>query len=606
MTLTRFKQRCIGQLVFFFTNPHIFLGVVMVMVCLVFVLYPALDIFFQSFQVHSGDVRRLSLEVGQWTAAHWERALNSQFSSRTFFKPLLNSLLVSLATTFLAMVVGVVLAWLIVRTDLRWKSLIGGTILLPYILPSWTLSMAWLALFRHDGLLPYSQGVLQHFTGLSVPDFWVYGPLPIIIVLSVHFFAYTYLLSAAGFATIDSSLEETAEIHGATQIQIIRQITVPLALPAIMSAFVLTFAASLGTFGVPYYLGRRVGFSVISTHLYGNMNMGRPGDAFVLATTVVLLSGIALYVNTQIIGKRRQYTTMTGKGNRRSITPLGRWRSPLSLILVIFSLLVGVFPMLLLILQSLQRRLGDYSFANFTLDPWIGGAGSIDVVYSGVLRDPRVGQATMNTVVLGLTVGIISIILIPIIGYIVARGRGTRLSKLVEQLSFLPYIIPGVAFGAIYFTMWAVSRGPIPALYGTLSLLILAAAVKRMPYAARAGIASMLQIGRELEEAAIIHGASWIASMRHVFLPLIRHGLFVGFILVFIHVLKDLSLMVMLVSPRTQVLTVSAMAFNDSGIEQLAYAIAVIIIAITLVGTAIAKKITRGDPLKVFQEGGGN
>ena len=578
----------------------------MVAVLLCLTLYPALEIVFQSFKVHVQDARRLSLEVGQWTTTHWERALNSPMSNRVFYRPLLNTLLISLGTTLLAIIVGVVLAWLVVRTDLPWKGLIGGMVLVPYILPSWVLSLAWLTMFRHDGLLPYRKGLLQYLTGVSVPEFWIYGPLPIMIVLAGNLFAYTYLLSAAGFATVDSSLEEAAEIHGATRSQIFGRITAPLALPALMSAFVLTFASCLGTFGVPYYLGRPVRFEVMSTYLYGNMNIGRPGDAFVLATVLVLMAGTAVYINTRIIGKRRQYTTLTGKGSRRRITPLGRWRIPLGVVVGVFSLGAAVFPIVLLFLQSLQSRRGDYSLANMTLDSWIGEVGSVADVYSGVLRDPRVGRAALNTVTLGLTVGTISAILVPIIGYIVARGRGTRLSKLVEQLSFLPYIIPGVAFGAVYLTMFAVSRGPIPALYGTMTLLILASVIKRMPYAARTGIAAMLQVGNELEEAARIHGASWIATMQHIFLPLIRHGLFVGFILVFVHAVKDLSLIIMLVSPRTQVLTVTATAFNDFGVDQLAYAVAVIIVVITLIGAFIAKKISKGDPMQVFQQGGGN
>ena len=113
------------------------------------------------------------------------------------------------------------------------------------------------------------------------------------IVLAGNLFAYTYLLSAAGFATVDSSLEEAAEIHGATRSQIFGRITAPLALPALMSAFVLTFASCLGTFGVPYYLGRPVRFEVMSTYLYGNMNIGRPGDVFV-ATVLVLMAGTAV------------------------------------------------------------------------------------------------------------------------------------------------------------------------------------------------------------------------------------------------------------------------------------------------------------------------
>lgn len=186
-----------------------------------------------------------------------------------------------------------------------------------------------------------------------------------------------------------------------------------------------------------------------------------------------------------------------------------------------------------------------------------------------------------------------------------ARERGTRLSQVVEQLSFLPYIVPGVAFGAMYLTLWAVPRGPLPAMYGSLALLILASAVKRMPYAARTGSATMLQIGNELEEAASTHGASWFVTIRRILAPLARHGLFAGFILTFVGVTKDLSLVAMLVSARTEVLPVTAFGYADMGADQLSYAVAVIIIAIVLLGTALAKKLTKGDSIEAFKNAGG-
>lgn len=536
---------------------------------------------------------------GDWTLAYWERALASEFSSRTFYEPLFNTLLVCAVFTVLTLAIGTLLAWLVVRTDLSNKGPIGALVVLPYILPSWTLALAWVTLFRHDGQDAAVQGVLQSLTGIAVPDWFVYGPVPIILVLVVNYVAFAYLLAAAAFSTIDSSLEESAEIHGATRLRAFRRITVPLVLPAVGSAFILTFAAGLGTFGVPAYLGMPVGYEVMSTWLYGNMRIGRAGDAFVLAVVLVALAAFTVYLNTLLVGRRRQFTTITGKGHRRQLISLGRWRQPLSWAIMIGTAVVGLLPILLMVIQSLQRRLGQYSFSNFTLDYWI--APEVASFFRGALRDPRVLEATMNTLYLGLSVGAITVVAGLLIGYAIARGRGSRLARVLEQMSFLPYIIPGVAFGAIYLTMWATPWGPLPALYGTMALLILAASVYRLPYAARTGTSAMMQVGQELEEAAKMHGASFLTTIRRVLIPLTKQGLFVGFILVFVGVTKDLSLFVMLASSRTEVLSVVALGHTERGLEQIAYAIAVMVVAFVLLGVAVARRVSGAESANLFR-----
>ena len=588
----------------YLTTPRIVLGWILVILLLYLVLYPVVELVVQSFQLQGRDaIRFRGQSAGDWTLYYWQRALASQLSQRIFVRPLINTLIISSGYTALAMLIGTVLAWLVVRTDMPWGKLVGSLAMIPYILPSWTLGLSWITFFRHDGQLHGIKGMLQSLTGIQVPEWLVYGPVPIIIVLAMNYFAYTYLLASAAFATVDSSLEEAAEIHGASRGYILRRITMPIILPALASAFVLTFASGLGTFGVPAYLGRPANFEVMSTYLYGNMQLGRTGDAYVLATVLIILAAITVYLNSLILGARRQFTTMTGKGTRKKVTSLGVWRYPIGVLAVLFTAFAGLLPICLLVLQSLQKRLGDYSLSNLTLDYWIGK--QVDVVYKGVLLEPRVMKAALNTTILGLSVGAISVIGGLLLGYVIARGRGTRLSRIVEQLSFLPYIVPGVAFGAMYLSIWAVPRGPLPALYGSLALLILASAVKRMPYAARTGISTMLQIGNELEEAATIHGASWFTTVRRILAPLARHGLFAGFILTFVGVSKDLSLVVMLVSARTEVLPVTAFGYVDAGVDQLSYAVAVIIIVIVLLGTALAKKLTKGDPMEAFKNAGG-
>ena len=143
---------------------------------------------------------------------------------------------------------------------------IGTIVVIPYILPSWSVAMAWIIAFRNNRIGHGAAGVIQSLTGIVTPDWLVYGQFPIIAVLSLNYFAFAYLLGAAAFSSIDASLEEAAMIQGAPGKTYLRKITLPLILPAIGSAFILTFARGLGNFAVPALLGFPVRYYVLSTN----------------------------------------------------------------------------------------------------------------------------------------------------------------------------------------------------------------------------------------------------------------------------------------------------------------------------------------------------
>ena len=139
-----------------------------------------------------------------------------------------------------------------------------------------------------------------------------------------------------------------------------------------------------------------------------------------------------------------------------------------------------------------------------------------------------------------------------ILGYAIVKGRGTRLSKLVEQLAFIPYVIPGIAFGAVYIAMFTKPFGPIPALYGTFALLVVVSVAKHIPYSSRSGVSAMLQVGKELEEAAQIAGASPWHRFKRIIFPLTSTGFVSGFLLTFITTMRELSLIILLVTPNNR------------------------------------------------------
>ncbi|WP_439524318.1 ABC transporter permease [Marivita sp.] len=190
------------------------------------------------------------------------------------------------------------------------------------------------------------------------------------------------------------------------------------------------------------------------------------------------------------------------------------------------------------------------------------------------------GLASIGSGVLGI-----------LVGYVVVRTPVRALSVFLRQVTFLPYLVPGIAFGAAYLSLFAVPRGPIPALYGTYAILILALMADQMPYASRAGISAMMQLGKDPEEAAQIIGAGWFQRMRRVVIPIQKGSLVTGIMLPFISGIKGLSLFVILAVPSTDVLTTFSLRLVDYNYTQAANAVVLIIAAIAYFGTLLAQKL---------------
>ncbi len=593
-------RRAVNAVKLWITTPHRWMGWLFLLVFGYLILVPVGEIILATLRIQEGDARRAGGAIGDWTLYYWQRTFTGDLSRRIFYEPLMNTLIVSVGYTVLAMTIGVTLAWLLVKSDIPFKKFIGFAALIPYIVPSWTIALAWLTMFGNDRVGIGAPGILQSVIGIVPPDWLAYGMFPITIVLAINYFAFTFLLSASALATIDGRLEESAELHGAGGRRILRAITLPLILPALGSAFILTFAQGIGTFGAPAFLGIPVRFYMLSTQLYQSAGIGRFGDAFALTLILIVMAGLAIVMNSMMMGRRKQFTTMTGKGSTHRRVPLGRWRWPVTIVTLLFVSIAAFMPITLLVWQSLQLQLGNFGITNLTLTYWIG---EIDGM-RGIVADPRVRHAAWNSLIIGLAVATSTALIGILTGYVVAKGRGSRLARVVEQVSFLPYVIPGIAFGAIYLTMFARPVGPLPALYGTIWIIILAAMVNRLPFASRTGISAMMQIGHSLEEAAEVHGAGFFTRLKRILLPLSKRGFLAGFILSFVSTVKDLSLVVLLVTPQTMVLTVLTFGYVELGRRQFADAIGVVIVVLVLSCTWLAQWATKTNPLEGF--GGSN
>jgi len=578
-------------------QPQVILGLLLVVILAGLVVVPFLQLVHDTAVWQEAD-RRMSrsAEPGAWTLFHYLRVFASPLSVNIFYRPLFHSLTTSLTISFTAMLLGGLMAWLVVRTDMPFRKTIAVFAVIPYVLPSYTLALAWLDFFKNERI-GGAVGICSWLFGVTPPDWLAYGFVPIVVTLSLHYYPFTYLLVSGALVSLDSNLEESGEVLGASRFRILRRITFPLMLPALISAFILTFSRAVGTFGTPYFLGAPVRYFTLATTIYTSIVNRTPAVAYIGALVLIVISMVIIYLNQKVIGEK-SFVTIAGKGLRRRVTPLGAWRWPaFSLMATLVGLAVFV-PLLLLAWQTLMLYPNDYSLGNLTLHYWIGESqAALAEGESGILRNGQILGAAWNSIRLSVIVAVITGIMGILIGYAVVKGRKTNLAVLLEQGSFLPYLIPSIAFGAIYLALFSRSIGPLPPLYGTFALLVLVCVAKNLPFSARSGISSMMQVAGELEEAGIMAGANWLTRFRRIILPLTLAGSLSGFLLAFISTMRELSLIILLITPETRTLTTMTFRYVEQGYSQFADAIILLIVILVVGGEFLARRIGKRETI---------
>jgi len=572
-------------------RPELILTVGFIALLGFLVLTPLIEIIGDSMVVQSYDLSYLpDAEEGSFTLFHYGRVFTQRLSRSLFYKPLFNSLMIGAGVTVLGVVIGTLLAWLLVRTDLYFRPAFTALAVVPYMMPSWVLALAWLTLFKNDRV-GGAEGMFNFLFGIQTPNWLAYGMVPIIICLALHYYAYAFLLMSGALFTVDSELEEAGAICGLPRFKRLLKITFPLLLPALGSAVVLTFIRILGTFGTPALLGLPVNFYTLSTRIYASLNARNMGDGFVLALVLVFMAIIMIYINSRVLGVRKSFATLTGKGFRQRPIQLEAWRLPLTILVGLFMAGVVFLPLIILLWETFMLDPGDYSFENYTAHFWVGESTyELASGEEGILRNDNILSSLWNSLRLGVGAALLNGFLGLLIGYAIVHGRGTRLSKILEGMAFAPYIFPSIALGAIYLGMFSTPFGPLPALYGTFALLVLITTVKNLPFSSRTGIAAMLQIDKSLEETARVQGIGWFRRMARIIIPMSTSGLMAGMLLTFITAMRELSLIILLVTPSTMVMTTVIFAFQEQDAAQHASGVTLILVLIIILANILVRR----------------
>ena len=560
------------------------------------ILWPFFQLVLETLTWGDGD-RRLSRDAipGEFTWFHWLQATASPIAGKMLYGPLINTLVTGAVSTVLALSTGGILAWCVVRSDMPGKRWLQPILTLPYIIPSFAIALAWETIFRSPKV-GGQPGLYEAFLGVGPPEWISYGTIPISITLAIHSFPFAYLLVAGALATIYSQMEESALISGAGRLTILRRITFPVVAPAFVAAFILTFGKTIGQFALPFLLGAPVQFHTVATMVYATLALGLDSLAYVLAVVLIAISLVAIWLSNRFVNKKSaRFETISGKGFRSREVALRQWRWPVFVAVALFGFTVGILPLILLAVQSVMLIDGFFGLENLTWHFWIGGSNP-DIAFGepGVFNNNNILGATWNTLKLAFLSAVIASVLGLIIAYIVVRRSDNPLARALDHIAFIPFLFPTIAFGAMYLTLFAEPVGPIPALYGTFTLLVLISVVSRLPYSVKTGVTAVTQIGKELEEAAELAGASWSMRFHRVVMPLASAGLTSGMMVSFVGVMRELSLIILLITPSTRVLMTAGFGYAEEGLTQLSNALVLIVAVLTILGELVLWRIGKG------------
>ena len=586
------KRRLKNLILNVLKNPFNMVVLVSLIILFCLIIIPLLTMISSTFTLAQGELRRVQGHVGDFTLYYWKYILTGTMANAVLWGPLKNSFVCGFFTVLVSVPLGSVLAWLMIRTDIPGKKVLGLLVTVPYMIPSWTKALAWLAMFRNS--TSGANGFLAGM-GIPIPDWLAYGPIAIVLCMSMHYYAFSYIMVSGALRSINSELEEMGEIQGASKAQILRHITLPLILPSVLSATVMTISKSIGTYGVPANLGNRIGYYTLATKMRNFIDQGPQAVGYAMSIALVLLAAVIIFSNQRIVGVRKSYATVSGKGGRATLMPLGKAKKPLMAFLMVFLFLAMVVPFFVLIMETFQITTGaGYGLDNLTLYNWIGKSGQIAKYtnYEGIFRNPKFFSAFWNTIRLTLIGSIITAICGQFLGYISSRGRGKWYGDLTEQMVFVPYLMSGIAFSTMYFSMFSRPHfgGLMPSLYGTFTLIVLTSVVKHFPFASKSGTANMLSISVELEEAADIAGASFWKRMSSIIVPLAKNGFISGFMLTFISIAKELDLVIIMMTPSTQTMSYLAFTYSQEGYNQMSDAVSVCVLVFILVCYTVANR----------------
>mgnify|MGYP005830234947 CR=1 FL=1 len=474
------------------------------------------------------------------------------FSVERTYEVLNNTLIVVAGSTAIAAILGVLSAWLLAYTDVRFKNVIQLFVFLPFIIPSYITSLAWVEFFGPSGTLNSFMSLI----GLEQVSWNLYSMSGLIFVMGISHFPLVYLFTVNVFRRIPREMELAAKSSGAGTLTAFRKIVLPMALPGIIGGAFIAFLGGLDNFGIPAFLGTPADIPVLSTYIYQQI-IGFGTTSFNTAAVMSVVLGIIAIMGMGIQwlflrrSKRLETTTM-------DYTPryhLGKMRLPIEMAIWLFFVITGIFPLLSMAATSFLSAYGlDYSLETMTFEN-----------YSYILTSNSTVEALTNSVKLAGATTLIGMLIGTLVAYYRVRKADTTI-KLMEGAITVPYALPGTVLAlAMVFTWMEPIPGWNPGIYGSALIMYIAYITRFLVLQVRSSITAFQQLDMNIEEASRVSGTNGLPKWRKIMIPLITPGVLSGALLVFLSALTELTVSALLYSSTTKTIGVTILSFQQSG-----------------------------------------
>ena len=468
-------------------------------------------------------------------------------------RALVNTLIVSVIGTVLAMGFGCGMAWLAARTDVPWKPFIHLCGMMPIFVSQLIAAVAWTLLA--SGRSAYLNMILRE---LGIPfQLEIESLGGIAFLFGLYFAPFPYIFLYSALTLVNPDMEEAASVHGGSTRKILSRVTFPLVKPALIGSLLLIFVFMVEDFPIPQILGFPAGIETLSIRIYTLMSTAPANPNQASAVAMLLTALVCCLVFTQrYILRGRDYRTVTGKGAQARMYPLGKFRWAAAAFVVLYALLAVGLPLFALIQGAFRPNLfvrdlsALFDISQMTTKHFVN-----------ILGDRAVYFGLMNSLLAGGTVAILGVAFYFSLAYVVNRtdlpGR-----QLLEYAAMLPLAVPALVMALGILWTWVAVPLPI---YGTLWVIIIAFIARFMPAGYRVISASILQVHDDLEHAAMVHGASRAKTVWRVTLPLLRGGVAAAMFLMIVFGLRELTASLFLYTANSRVLSIVVFEKLDDG-----------------------------------------
>ena len=467
-----------------------------------------------------------------------------------------NTLEFAVGQTLLPLVIGVLLAWVVTRTDVPWRGLWEFATIGLFFIPLLAAGTAWsILLGGRNGMLNEVIRALTPFDGFDV-----YSMPGMIFVQSLYLVPLVFLVVAASMRNVSPDYEHAARINGASPLSVFFRITLGVSRPALLSAAVLCFIIGLGSMEIPLLFGFPAKEHVFTTDIFHALRVRMPREhGRASATGVVLLAAslLVLIAYLRSIRHSDRYVTVSGKGTQDTPTRLGRWRWAVFAACCGFFFFTMVLPFIAVVVGSLLPYIGRP-------DTELLAQSSLEN-YRQLSDNPILWRSLKNSLILSLGAGLFVMVFGAMVAYCGVRFRG-RWSRFIDYGASLPLMVPAVVMAtSLLYTYITLELPGGISIYGTLWIMGVAYVAYFLPVAVRQMTGPVVQLSADLEHASRISGAGNLATLGRIVLPILRPALLGGLILAFITFMREFTLSVLLFRSGTEVITTVMYSFYNNG-----------------------------------------